>query len=903
MESEPKSLTVEDSIIKDTLFNAEFIGYINSLSKAILDFYKVSKNIHANKDLLINYGKTELNNGEILYNNNENSVLNELTNTLNEIFNKLEFNNKSQENNLSNFFEDAKIIFKKLKEKRQEIIVQIKNFSNSRKMTDNAISSRNSLGKKNKSQKKNEKTFAKSYAYINLNDLQDDVIGLDLKKNKSVNLNEENGMNLNEKNNKRFSSVRKSEYLNSITEDGVENKLGKKKKISPNMSQNELNKLKMINKKLNLELKKYKSFPTNLEELKNNNNNFNVFEKINIFIKDKDKVISSLKEEMDKSDKNHQMILNKYKKRIESLKNENDRLKSNTSLSGINPKSDIDASIISKLKFLMKENQKLKNNIEELKISNYHSEFNAQVEPKLSQFENMDKENKSLQNKIRVLENKFQLKQKESIQLNNQIINITNKYQKEINIISNKNNELSTNLINKENELLNLQKEILNKNSCIENYKRLLNKDINGKQKMNNEEYEKRIQELESNLEKNKELEFNHNKQLSALNQQIKNKDAKILKQNRQLEQIQSQLLSKKAENQKLLNYIDNLKLTNENNNYANNLNEKLKEQQIINNNLNEELNKMKYDNEMLENKILSNEKRISILNQNSDLQNTKAKEYDKLKNENQSLKFENERINYQYNQLRENLLQNDGDKTQKKEEEIEGLKQLIEKLQKEREKGDNDINALKKENEKIKNQMMRLSKTLPEEYNELQKHYNELETKYLFLKNKNPNIATPRKTKAEEKQEEKLSKELAEAKREIEQLKKKNVELVSQLEDKEINKNYYDIRSEDGNKSNYEEEFDLRKMAKGAKDKNRSQDINIDYPGIQTYKEKVRELEFYYNSLENLVKKLLLTIQCNPKNKTYVAELCKIVGFDIETTNKIITNKNKNFILGLFSK
>ena len=56
-------------------------------------------------------------------------------------------------------------------------------------------------------------------------------------------------MNLNEKKNKRFSPIRKSKYLNSITEDGVENKLGKKKKISPNMSQNELNKLKMINKK------------------------------------------------------------------------------------------------------------------------------------------------------------------------------------------------------------------------------------------------------------------------------------------------------------------------------------------------------------------------------------------------------------------------------------------------------------------------------------------------------------------------------------------------------------------------------------------------------------------------------------------------------------------------------
>ena len=39
--------------------------------------------------------------------------------------------------------------------------------------------------------------------------------------------------------------------------------------------------------------------------------------------------------------------------------------------------------------------------------------------------------------------------------------------------------------------------------------------------------------------------------------------------------------------------------------------------------------------------------------------------------------------------------------------------------------------------------------------------------------------------------------------------------------------------------------------MEKGAKDKNISQDINIDYPGIQTIKERYRELDFYYNSLQ----------------------------------------------------
>jgi hypothetical protein len=265
-------------------------------------------------------------------------------------------------------------------------------------------------------------------------------------------------------------------------------------------------------------------------------------------------------------------------------------------------------------------------------------------------------------------------------------------------------------------------------------------------------------------------------------------------------------------------------------------------------------------------------------------------------------------------NQIKEIIGQNEKDNKdeliRKQNEEIDGFRQLINKLQAQREKGDDEINLLKRENEKIKNQLIRLSKSLPEEYNELQKQYNDLETKYIQqMKNKtlnNPSSAKKGKVNESDNKnnvEEKLAKELKEAKNEIDIIKKKNLQLVEQLEDKEIKNNCYDNKSEDQNRSYYEEEFDLRKMAKGAKEKNKSQDINIDYPGIQAIKEKYRELDFYYNSLEGLVKKLLLTIQTNPNNKAYVTELCRMVGFDLETTNKILTNKNKKLFLGLFSK
>ena len=818
--SQSRSLTMENTMIKETLFNEEFIGYINSLSKAILDFYKVSTNIHSNKDLLINYGKNELINSNNLINANNdlNSVLIELTQSLNDIFNKLDFNNKSQENNLSNFFADAKILFKRLREKRQEILSKMQSYTQRGKNSDFPNSLKNSINKRNKTldHPMNTDMTAKSFHNINLDKMENVS---DFSKNKSVNLTEENGMKLDDKRtksqhrqrmliNEQYFNNENNTGVNAISEFGIKKPTLNMNNINYN-NFNKINQMNLINKKNSSD------FAKNKQKGINNKN-------INLLITEKDKVISKLKEEINNINKKHLIILNKYKK---------------------------DLSIF------MNENKQLKDNIEQLKSNNNNMQnnFSTNIGQKLTLLENLNnnnnKENNALRNKIKILENKFRQKQAENNELNKKMLLLKQQYES---------NAQEMNLMN-----------------------------INGQQR--------------TNFDLN---DPNINKKISALNENIKEKDNKLLDMNYQLEQIKSQYLSKENENKKLLKLIENMKMNKEknvmNNNSINALNEKLEEQQNLNNDLNEELIKVKNDNELLKKKILSNEKRISLLKNNEDMQ----KEFDKLKNENKSLKFENEKLNFTYNQLKGSLMSNNEVKVKKQEDEIEGLKQLIQKMQTEREALDKENSSLKKENEKVKNQMMKLSKKLPEEYNELQTQYDELQNKYNSLKNKNISGATPKKTKVEEKHDyNKLVKELAEAKKEIEQLKKKNVELVSQLEDKEINKNYYDTRSEDANKSNYEEEFDLRRMAKGAKDKNRSQDINIDYPGILTYKEKLRELEFYYNSLETLVKKLLLTIQCNPKNKTYVTELCRIVGFDLETTNKIVNNKNKNFILGLFSK
>ena len=926
LQTETNTKNTKNSLINQPLLNSEFVTLINTLSKAILEFYNVSKNISLNKDVLINYGKKELkseNNSNINTNNGnndrkENNI--KLIKNLTDIFNELEFNNKSQRNNLLNFFEDSKILFKKLKEKRHELILKEKSYSLKKLSASTRNSHKNIKGMLEQNQ--NKEGFDEKFDNENFEDNAFRKYDSNSTKNKEINLNNRRKLNSMEIENLKFktsASLKNENYLNDAdnnlnlyTEKETKTEYGKVIRISSN----EIIRLRNMNKKLNEELRKYKT-SYKYEGINNqNNNNFNNFEKINIYIKDKDKLISTLKNEMNQSNQNFKALINKYKTEMFKLKQENKQLKFNVSYS-VSNKSELDKNVYSRLGNLMKENRILKDNLEELKMANLHSEYNTKIYKNLSlPPANESRENQYLKNKIKILEKKFEEKLNENDKLNNTIMFLQKKFDEEKSNLTRKISNLSMNLLNKQNEKLDLQNEKMNKNNALENLKYKRSKDMKEKQIMKTEEngeqfneyeniskYNNRIIELESNLEKIKKLNLDQNNQISILNQQIYEKEAALLEQGNQMDQLNSNLTSQKIENQQLLKVIESLRNNQPNNESLNNLKEKLQEQQNLNKDLNEKLFKINHDNKLLKNEVAAKEKQISQLNEIYNEQELKEKEIENLKKEMESLKFENEKLNFRKKEIRELLPSNIESTLKKKNEEIEGLNQLIKKMQEEREKGDNELTALKRENEKIKKQIVRLSETIPEEYNDLEKKYKDLENKYFSLKNKNTNSQTPRKNKSEEKLEDKFTKELTEAKKQIEQLKKKNVELVTQLEDKEMNKNFFDNRSEDANKSNYEEEFDLRKMAKGAKEKNRSQDINIDYPGIQTYKEKVRELEFYYNSLENLVKKLLLTIQCNPKNKTYVAELCRIVGFDLETTNKILTNKNKNFILGLFSK
>ena len=89
--------------------------------------------------------------------------------------------------------------------------------------------------------------------------------------------------------------------------------------------------------------------------------------------------------------------------------------------------------------------------------------------------------------------------------------------------------------------------------------------------------------------------------------------------------------------------------------------------------------------------------------------------------------------------------------------------------------------------------------------------------------------------------------------------------------------------------------------MANGARDKNRSEDINIDYPGIQGVKEKLKELEFKYSNLVEQIKILIGNIPVNQKIKPQIVQICQLLGYSPKTTGRIITSsKEKKKILGI---
>ena len=1015
--------------LEESIYNDEFVKLINTLLDSIKEYYKVSKNITKNEKVLINSAEYGINNSQSIINKiineevdlNQINLYNKIIENLITTLNKLEININSSEKNLLYFFEDAKVLFRKMNLKRKEMIMNYQKRINSISNKKIGVSASNSSNKKNRykmpnqseiqSKLKNNLFMQNQKSEINCRisgKVLDGIFPYEtktLENNRNFNSNSINDVRIRQKA-RTYSKKINNKFEDSKMVNGDKNEdsalKGQYKGIN-NIEKYNNEELKMLVKKYEIQIKKLN---IELKKYQMNDNRYTNYSTIQNDNQKKNKLILALKDNLRNSNIKYNELyskLNDSQNKIKKLEEENLILKSSTtslvnkSISFKDQEKNANKTLTIKLNNLIKENSILKKNIESLKYSNpvSVSDFNYRNSQQKNGYLIA---NQPLEKEVELLRKQLSDEMNKNKELLNKSISMKNKYNSEISQISKRNTELSKLLLNKQNALFKLEKDNLDKNKELANLKLSLNnlkqnsnidqekqkvidsyKKNNSKGDINNNiiiennkkeieqlknlnntlqdkikyyqtqikniknelyekiqenielknntdkqmrdmknDYENTIKELE---EKNKELEsnlgdcqnFNNNlnQQIDSLNQQIVAKDIKILELNYQNEQTQNKCSSLEEQNKKISEELNTKKTDdnkiNEENQQISILKEELEQQKILSNDLNNELSKIKNDKQILTKKISNYENEILNNNKNNDINEEIKKklnqEIENLKKENLSLKLNNEKLS---NQLTD-ILSGNKKLNNINNEEKEQLKNQIFNMKTDKEKYDNEIKVLKRENEKMKDQIYRLSKSLPEEYNELQQQYNDLENKYKNLvKSKHDTIKIEQSPAAGSastgrKNDEKME-ELNKAKKEIEQIKKKNMELVRQLEEKEFKKNCYDNKSEE-NVSNYEEEFDLRKMAKGAKDKNRSQDINIDYPGIQAIKEKYRELDFYYNSLEGLVKKLLLTIQCTPKNKTYINELCKIVGLDLETTNKILTNRNKNLLLSLFNK
>ena len=303
-----------------------------------------------------------------------------------------------------------------------------------------------------------------------------------------------------------------------------------------------------------------------------------------------------------------------------------------------------------------------------------------------------------------------------------------------------------------------------------------------------------------------------------------------------------NELIHLKIENEKLKEEINLLKLT-QSNNLINNNNDNMN--LLYNNNFQElqQLNiKLMEENNSLKLKVSNFEKNPNILTTNGEFNNLYEQQKETI-----------ERLESEVN---------------KKKEEIGGLQDFIAKLQSKLENSNFYLPVPKAHS------TSKIQKNAQGAKNNMNDDYTKSLKKLIDLNNK--------------------------ANKEIEILKNKNKELQYKLEEKQVEEELSGFKTEDVNFSNYEEEFDLRKMINGAKDKNKSEDINIDYPGMQGVKDKNKELQQRVNMLSEQVKILISNININNKIKPQISQLCQLMKIPPKNIQLIIAGKNKKQNLGI---
>ena len=791
------------------IYDEEFVSLINSLNESIKEYYKVSKNnISQANSILILYDQQAqaiINLMNLIVSTSSYDKLNELFEQIPkilEVIKQMKINTNSNNNNLTSFFDDAKILFKSMKFKRKEKLNELNNNNNNMNYhyQTSSDSYNNSFNQekmfvsnlKNISNNSNNNLPVNNSSFNNINAIYSRIMILlnsfsDFNYMISkINFEESNKFNNLQNNVKKelenFFNFLKKYFTNNT------------KSLQQNKSYNDINE-----NKSNQRSKSTKD--------KNENQEIEKLKKINVMSRKK---LIEL---------NNQLKL--YKNKIVELEMKNKNL-------------------LAKLKnndnAMMNFENKINNN-----MINNNQDFNNALNQKDQQILNLQKQ-------LRVFK-------KNEDSLNVQINNLNNQFSEKLGEYEYKITNMSEIITKQKNFITKLQNELNTKNIEKENF----------------------------NLLMDGQPQFDLNKNIEILKREIKEKDNKI-----------------KAINEELINYqrkekANQKQIAEMNNNIFNYENIIKKKDELINSNYKDnDFLKIKLENENLKKQIIDlKNTHNNYLLQNQGMMNGNINSYEMPEMRNQEYLNKINELNQEIQNLKQTLSSLNESKAKleldinKKNDELEGFKQVIFKLQNKLEKTDDEEKSLRKLH----------TERSESKINNCQSESN-LKDKNKSNKNLNKSFEMPKDSNTQLMN--KFLGQLNEAEKKISLLQNKNRELQFKLEEKQVEKDFSGYRTEDYNFSNYEEEFDLKKMVNGAREKNRSEDINIDYPGVQSVKDKYKELLQNMHLLEEQVKILICNISCTNKIKPQITQICQLMRIPNKNVQAIIAGKDKKKMLGL---
>ncbi len=862
----PQQLSLnQEKMNKKDIYDEELISLINGLNESIKEYYKVSSLSTNEISNFVSAYEKQKQSIDYLINDiihskqyqRLNGLFNFL-NKINEIINKVQINVKSGENNLNLFFEDAKMLFKKMKmNRKQKLSETISNhnqiFKDSLGLADNNTKVRNIQSPINI----NDNNNIVSNPLITIKRIYTKIITL-------LNKFSEFNLIINQTN------VGKSnEYIN------LQNNIKKEldflwKMIKVNFVKNNMN---------NINANIY------------SNNNFNITnnEKNDKRSHSQSRGQNERMQRLEKMNLIYERKLKELTNQLNSYRNSNMRGSGAGTPDGDTKRNEIDINIntlnlkIKKLEQMLKEKDNIimsfNNNLKSELLSN-----NKNLNQNLSNIIKI-KENQimNLQEELNVYQNNENIFNSEILDLNNKIESKINQYENQISVLNNKNAFLSRTLMDKNKEIVKLQNEIKDLNMKLKNVGKT-NIKIQNIEDIS--EYNKAIEEFKNTINQlNKELliykkkdkinEETNNKyieQIEELNNNILSINRIIEQKDELIKQLNEKIYTPDGNNrQNVQNYNNEIKILKIEN-------EKLKKQieasKKVNNNTNNN-NKNTVKDNMMNNEIKElKELNIQLMEENNELRAENEELGEKIK----KLSLENQKIQESVSSQKGIITKLETD-INKKNEELEGLKTFIFKLQTKLENKENNSGV---NHSKSFSNMDQNSKSNIASKKSLNDNKSVEEGKDKDLKTKN------------------ILNKLNEAEKTIAGLQKKVRDLQFKLEEKQVEKELSGYRTEDNNYSNFEEEFDLRKMINGAKDKNRSEDINIDYPGIVGIKDKNRQLMQNMKMLEEQIKLLILNINCNNKIKPQVTQICQLLRIPAKNIPLIISGKDKKRALGI---